>query len=67
MAPQASTKCGLLPPDHQPIGSSKSNGIDLEQMPGTVSVRTISSLSPQTSAQSEKRFLTLFSEPQYSH
>jgi hypothetical protein len=31
MAPQASKKCGLLPPDHQQIGSWSSNGIDSEQ------------------------------------
>ena len=26
MAPQASKKCGLLPPDHQQIGCCASNG-----------------------------------------
>jgi hypothetical protein len=61
MAPQASKKCGLLPPDHQRIGSCKSNSINSEQVPGTFFLLTISSLSPQTSAQSKKRFLTLFS------
>ena len=62
MAPQASKKCGLLPRDHR-IGSCTSNGIDSEQVPGTFCILTISSLSPQASAQSEKRFLTLFSGP----
>jgi hypothetical protein len=38
MAPQASKKYGLLPPDHQQIGSWTSNGIDSEQVPGTFSV-----------------------------
>ena len=61
MAPQASEKCGLLPPDHQQIGCCTSNGINSEQVPGTFSVLTISSLSPQTSAQSEKKLLTPFS------
>jgi hypothetical protein len=61
MVPQASKKCGLLPPDHQQIGCSTSNGIYSEQVPGTFSVLTISSLAPQVSAQSEKKFLTPFS------
>ena len=34
---------------------SKSNGIDLEQVPGTFSMLTISALSPQGSAQRKKR------------
>ena len=33
MAPQASKKCGLLPTDHQCIGSYTSNGINSEQVP----------------------------------
>jgi hypothetical protein len=39
MAPQASKKCGLLPPDHRHIGinSCTSNSIDSEQVPGTFS------------------------------
>ena len=32
MAPQASKKCGFLPPDHQQIGCFASNGIDSEQV-----------------------------------
>jgi hypothetical protein len=60
MVPQASEKCGLLPPDHQQIGCCASNGIDSEQVPGTFSALTISSLSPKGSAQSEKRLLTPF-------
>jgi hypothetical protein len=58
MAPQASKKCGLLPPDHQQIGYHAINGIDSEQVPGSFSALTISSLSPQISAQSETGFLT---------
>ena len=46
------------PPDHHRIHSCTSTGIDSEQVPGAFSVLTISSLSPQASAQSEKRFLT---------
>ena len=61
MAPQASKKCGPLLPDHHHIGPRTSNGIDSEQVPGIFSILTISSLSPQTSAQSEKRFLRPFS------
>jgi hypothetical protein len=38
MAPQASKKCGLHPPDHYRIGTCTSNGIDSEQVPGTFSV-----------------------------
>jgi len=53
VVPQASEKCGLLPPDHQQIGCYTSNGIDLEQVPGTFFVLMISSLSPQASAQGE--------------
>lgn len=60
MAPQASKKCGLLPPDYHRIGCCTSNGINSEQVPGTFSALTISSLSPQASAQSEKWFLTIF-------
>ena len=48
-------------PDHHRIGSCTSNSIDSKQVPGIFSVLTISSLSPQTSAQREKRFLTPFS------
>ena len=47
-------------PDHQQIGCCTSNGIDSEQVPGSCSVLTISSLSPQALAQCEKRFLTPF-------
>ena len=53
-APQASKKCGLLPSDHR-IGSSTSNGIDSEQVPGTCSVLTRPPRSPQGSAQRKKR------------
>jgi len=46
MAPQASKKCGLLPPDHQRIGCFTSNSIDSEQVPGPFSVLTSSPLAP---------------------
>ncbi len=36
MAPQASKKCGLLPPDHQQIGCCASNGINSETVPDTI-------------------------------
>lgn len=36
MALQASKKCGLLSPDHHHIGYCTSNGIDSEQIPGTI-------------------------------
>jgi hypothetical protein len=62
MAPQASKKCGLLSPDHQQIGCCASNSLNSEQVPGTLSVLTISPLSPQASAQSENRLLTPFSD-----
>lgn len=58
MAPQASKQGGLLPPHHHRITSCTSNVINSEQVPGSFSVLTISSLSSQASAQSEKRFLT---------
>jgi len=61
MAPQASEKFGLLPPDHLQIGCCKSNGITSGQVSGKFSRLTISSLSPQAFARSEKRFLTPFS------
>jgi hypothetical protein len=61
MAPQASKKCGLQSPDHHRIGCCTSNSLNSEQVPGTFSALTISSVSPQTSAQREKRFLTPFS------
>ena len=67
MAPQASKKCGLFPPDHHHIGFCTSNGIKSEQVPGTFSVLTISSLSPQASAQSEKKFFTPFPEPPFQN
>jgi hypothetical protein len=60
MAPQASKKCGLLPPNQQRIGCCTSDGLNSEQVPGSFSELTISSLAPQASAQSEKRFLTPF-------
>ena len=60
MAPQASKKCGLLPPDHPRIGSYKSNGIDSEQVLGTFSILTSSSLTSQASAQRETWFLRHF-------
>lgn len=47
-------------PDHQQIGSWTSNNINSEQIPGTVSLLTISSISPQKLAQSKKWFLTPF-------
>ena len=59
MAPQASQKCGLLPPDHR-ISSCTSTGVDSDQVPGAFSVPTISLPSPRASVQSEKRFLTPF-------
>jgi len=75
MAPQASKKCGLLPPDHYRIAVSRigitsctSNGLNSEQVPGSFSVLTISSLSPQASAQSGKKFLSglkFLLHPQY--
>jgi hypothetical protein len=37
MAPQASKKCGLLPPDHQQIGCCARNGINSEPVPGSIS------------------------------
>jgi hypothetical protein len=63
MAHQASTKCGLQPPDHRHIGiaSCTSNSLNSEQVPGPFSVLTSSPLAPQASAQGEKRFLTPFS------
>ena len=57
MAPQASEKCGPLPPDYPRIDCCTSNSLNSEQVPGTFSILMISSLSPQASAQSEKRFL----------
>ena len=47
-------------PDHQQIGSWTSNSINSEQVPGTFSLLTISSISPQKLAQSKKWFLTPF-------
>ncbi len=58
MAPQASKKCGLLPPDHQQIGCCACNRLNSEQVLGTFSVLKISSLAPEVSAQRESRFLT---------
>jgi hypothetical protein len=58
MAPQASKQGSLLPPGHHRIGSCTSNGINSEQVSGTFSVLTISSFSPQASAQSSMRVLT---------
>ena len=52
MAPQASKKCGPLLPDHHHIGPRTSNGIDSEQVPGTFSILTISSLASEVSTQS---------------
>ncbi len=60
MAPQASKKCGLLPPDHHRIGSCTSNGINSEQVPGTFSVLTISSLSRQAQHKARKVPDTIF-------
>ena len=48
-------------PDHHHIGYGTSNSLNLGLVPGIFSVLTISSVSPQTSAQREKRFLTPFS------
>ena len=61
MVPQASKKYRLVPPDYNRIGSYMSNGINSEKVSGTFSVLTMSSLSPQASAQSEKRFLRALS------
>ncbi len=58
MAPQASKKCSLLPPDHHRIGCYTTNSLNSEQVSGSFSMLTILSLSPQTSARSEQRFLT---------
>jgi hypothetical protein len=57
MAPQASEKCSLLPPNQLTthIASCTSNGINQEKVPRTFPVLKISSLFLQTSAQSEKR------------
>ena len=38
MAPQASKKCGLLPPDYKRIGSCMCNGINSYQVPGILSI-----------------------------
>jgi len=46
--------------DHQQIGCWTSNSIDSEQVSGTFSLLTISSLARQASAQSEKRFQKSF-------
>lgn len=35
MAPQASKKCGLPPPDHRPIDSCTNNSINSKKVPGT--------------------------------
>jgi hypothetical protein len=48
---------------HHRLASCSSNGLNSEQVPGPFSVLTISSLSRQASAQSEKRFLTPFLFP----
>jgi len=45
------------PPDHQRIGSCASDSLNSERVPPTFSALTISSLSPQASVQSKKRFL----------
>lgn len=45
------------------LGSSTSNGIDSEQVPGTFSVIRISSISTTASSRSEGRFLTPFLFP----
>ena len=36
MAPQASKKCGLLPPDYKRIGSCMCNGTDSDKVLGAV-------------------------------
>jgi len=66
MALQASTKGGPLSPDHHRIGSRTNTGIDSEQILGTISGLTISSLAPQTSARVEKQFLIPFLSPSLS-
>jgi hypothetical protein len=35
MAPQASKKCGLLPPDYHRLAFCTNNGLDSGQVPGT--------------------------------
>ena len=60
MVPQASEKCCLLPPEHQQIGCCTSNSLNSEQVPGTFSTLTISSLALQASAEIVIRFLTPF-------
>lgn len=57
MAPQAFKKWGLLLPDHQQIGCCASNGINSGEIPGSVSVLSISLLCWQASKENEKRFL----------
>jgi hypothetical protein len=44
-------------PDHHHIGYCTSNGIDSEQVPGSFSMRMVSSISPQESAERGKVFL----------
>ena len=44
------------------IASGTSNSVNSEKVPGTFSVLNNSSLSPQASAQTEKKFLTPFSD-----
>lgn len=63
MAPQSSKKYGLLPPDHHIVSVSvpaRAMTSIRKQVPGTISVLTISSLTPQGSVQSEERFITPF-------
>jgi hypothetical protein len=61
MAPQASKKCGFLPPHHQQLGCCMNDGVDSEQVPGTFLVLTSSSVAPQASARSEKMLVVSFS------
>ena len=61
MAPQASKKYGLLPPDHPQIGCCRSNSINSCQIPGAFSALKISSLSRQASHKERGRLLAPFS------
>ncbi|MEO7817741.1 MAG: hypothetical protein ABIS18_01185 [Actinomycetota bacterium] len=61
MTPRASKKDGLLLPLHHRLTSYTSNSLDSEQVSGTFSVLTISSLASQASEQNVKRLLEHFS------
>ncbi len=54
-------------PDHHRIASYRSGGIKPEQVSRTFFALTISSLTPQASAQRERRFLAHFSSSGKEH